>query len=305
MSIAHWFSRVLLLVLLMSFFLHPSVLKALSISPAYQDIQLNNFNEVAVAKLKIENPFEYAISLKLLPVFYDPIKQLPLISFDQSGVLETTNIPKYIEISTPELEIAGNSSSEVEIEITANNHLLAGGNTVAILAYENQLNESENNSSLIQGLISILFINYKVDEKVSLSLNKVKGWSWPIMFFKADQLQLEFANNGNSFITPRGKIEITDIFGRIIATGIINMDSQKVFSGSSKIIEVPISHQNWTFPVSIFQISLKGSAGTDETAFSWKNWSTYFSFWFFLVLLTIIFLFLTFKYQLRKKINAK
>ena len=72
--------------------------------------------------------------------------------------------------------------------------------------------------------------------------------AWTEIFYFPKTVKLRFGNNGNTHVVPRGKVEIKNKQGEIVAQGIINGDSGKVLPESFRVLEVPmrrIKHWNW------------------------------------------------------------
>jgi len=247
--------RKLWLLFLMAFFILPKEIlgvegKGAYLSPPFADIEISN-KEDKVFELEIGNQSEKDLVFELSVVDFG--------SLDESGGVAflTTNSDKYerkyalaswISLEKSEVVVAAKSKEKIKITILNKESLLPGGHYGAVLAtLRNEEKSVGDKVGLNQSMATLLYVQKSGDEKRNLILRNII-WQNPTLKF-IDLIDLRFENNGNTHLVPRGKVEIKNIFNKVVAEGIINEGSVKILPETFRKMVVEINYfKKWKWP---------------------------------------------------------
>ncbi len=76
-------------------------------------------------------------------------------------------------------------------------------------------------------------------------------------FFLPESLSARFQNSGNVFVTPYGRVEISDFLGREVGSGIVNENSLVSLPESIRTYPIPLSYNTKLLLPGIYKASLK------------------------------------------------
>ena len=247
--------RKLWLLFLLALFIFPKEIlgvesKGAYLSPPFADIEIIN-NEDKEFELEIGNDGEADLVFELSVVDFG--------SLDESGGVAflTVNPDKgerkyalasWISLEKSEVVVAAKSKEIVKITILNKESLLPGGHYGAVLAtLRNEEKSLGDKVGVNQSLASLLYVQKSGNEKRNLVLRNIY-WRNPTLKL-LDEVELRFENNGNTHLVPRGKVEIKNIFNKVVAKGIINEASAKILPESFRKMIVEINYfQKWKWP---------------------------------------------------------
>lgn len=177
----------------------------------------------------------------------------------------------FVELQRDLVQLPPNKPEEIRFAVRNSPDLSPGGHYAAIIA---QLVSDDDRpvQQVLPALSSVLLIRKQGGERYHLSLvdqqkeNKFFRFSFPKV------LELTFLNEGNVHVTPRGVIEIKDVFGRLTHKGIINEGSFFVLPQVRRRIPVTIQQVFSTFPLMFYTINVHGRSEPGDVRY-FQNYS--------------------------------
>lgn len=203
-----------------------------SISPPFQEVLINSNDSQKTSEIEIKNNTNSLAVFNISAVDFGSLDNSGGVIFlgsSESGERKY-GLASWIQLEKNQLILEPNSSQKIKVTISNKESLSPGGHYGAVLITLNSNLEQGNNVGLKQSYASLFFVK-KIDGAInSLKLNKI-DFSHNIFWIKK-QIKLNFLNDGNVHLVPRGKIIITDSFGRTVFKQSINIDSSIIIPES-------------------------------------------------------------------------
>ncbi len=247
--------RKLWLLFLLALFIFPKEIlgvesKGAYLSPPFADIEIIN-NEDKEFELEIGNDGEADLVFKLSVVDFGSLDESGGVAFLTANPSKDERkyaLASWISLEKSEVVVAAKSKEIVKITILNKESLLPGGHYGAVLAtLRNEEKSLGDKVGVNQSLASLLYVQKSGNEKRNLVLRNIY-WRNPTLKL-LDEVELRFENNGNTHLVPRGKVEIKNIFNKVVAKGIINEASAKILPESFRKMIVEINYfQKWKWP---------------------------------------------------------
>lgn len=245
--------------------------KTIEISPAFVDITLGEEGD--------EKSFEILITNKTNKKIKVDFSSLDFKQTDPSGAIGflgkeignyTYSLSSFLTFDNPSLEINSGEKKKLTVTVTNREDLSPGGHYAAVIIRQNQSGDGKN-TLVSPALSSLIYLNKKGGERYNLSFKDINFPKLPVVFSYPSTSLITFQNDGNVHLTPYGRADITDIFGRLIYKGIINEGSIKVLPQSRRYIPVYSKRISYSLPVSINKISISGHDSLNKTKFSYEE----------------------------------
>jgi hypothetical protein len=215
--------------------------EGISISPTYQQVTLNQGQTTQTFNVQLTNNQATAQTVDL--------STADLNTFNTNGVLfvgsNPTDLQKRYEL-TPwmtlglkQLTLQPNQSINEPVTINNEADLAPGGHYGAVLIQSagSSGNGTQKNTIGINSIgTSLIFLTKVGGDTYHLSLTKVQ--SPHSIFNLPSTITLKFNNVGNTQVTPRGYITITDPTHKLVSKGVINTDSDIIFPSTSRYYTV-------------------------------------------------------------------
>ena len=247
--------RKLWLLFLLALFIFPKEIlgvesKGAYLSPPFADIEIIN-NEDKEFELEIGNDGEADLVFKLSVVDFGSLDESGGVAFLTANPSKDERkyaLASWISLEKSEVVVAAKSKEIVKITILNKESLLPGGHYGAVLAtLRNEEKSLGDKVGVNQSLASLLYVQKSGNEKRNLVLRNIYWRNPTLKLF--DEVELRFENNGNTHLVPRGKVEIKNIFNKVVAKGIINEASAKILPESFRKMIVEINYfQKWKWP---------------------------------------------------------
>jgi hypothetical protein len=157
----------------------------------------------------------------------------------QSSFIQKHGLRSWLSIDPASISIEPGKTVDITARIVNDDSLAPGGHYAAVVAsVVGDINVQENGVSISQKLTSLVFATKTGGEKYDLSLKKIAYTSpWSKL---PKNVKLQFANNGNVHVVPRGTVELRNNTGHTVAKGIINEASSYVLPESERDIIVAL-----------------------------------------------------------------
>ncbi len=248
------------LVLFTSFslFFAPSTLaksgNSVTLSPAIVDIDGSAIQEGGYT-VSIFNGSDVVLQVRLSFVPFEQNSDRKLVfNTKQNSVLSEFLIP-----SAESFQLDPRTTSAINLVPTSDLQLLKEDHFESIFFDISTVDTSDENggknTNISSSIALLVFFRNGLDSQVSFEANLLSKVSSVILEIP-DKIELEIANSGNSYSVPRGLVRVKDHFERVVSQGILNTDSTRILPQQSKTIGVEMSHNQFSYPVSLVKLYL-------------------------------------------------
>lgn len=248
-----------------------------TVEPAYQEIVLGEQSAVATASVTVRNTTGQATTFEVYALEFpnvDHFGSLQFIDFAQAE--NSAKQAPYIHFDAQQFVLEPHHQRVVALRIADRAELKPGGTYTAVVIRA-QAQVRVGQQVVVPALTSQLLIRKQHGEIRNLSLTDVGGDPAVLGFWLPKRITLQFANNGNVHLLPRGTVTITDLFNRTIAKGVINDASYYVLPSRNRTIAVELKRLRWTLPISVLTVWVNGGAQT--THYQYESTFIYISPW--------------------------
>lgn len=167
---------------------------------------------------------------------------------DSGGLLFVGTSPQQLKqeyglakwLVLPSTNIVAPPHQAVPVSVLVQNRpdLAPGGHYGALLFYLGNNGSSRGQVNITPVATALLFVTNLNGATYRLDLQSVQS---PHSFFKLPtSVSFRFYNKGNTFLTPRGFITLTDPHGKLVAKGIINAASSLILPQTVRNYAVPL-----------------------------------------------------------------
>lgn len=275
----------------------------IEIEPAVIDVDITESEPEKDISFSITNHNDYPITLELTPINFQQ-KDLTGITQFLGETSETFDysLASYIHIPFEELQIEPGEKRDVEITIRNRQDLSPGGHYAGIIARQVVDNVPEELTAVRPAVSTLLFLRKTGGERFNLSIQDV---NWPESTFEMTypkKITITFQNEGNVHLTPYGRVEIRDMFNRLISKGIINSASSYVFPSSRRRLEIDMKQLRQPLPVSFNKFTINGQDSLKKTTYLYQETYIYYDPIPAIVLIITSIGFMTFVARNKKKL---
>lgn len=241
---------LLLLISGMLFFSSPLYIAAASdgliISPAFQEILLDQTNKNQEFTVSLTNNTNTTITLKLSMFDFGSLDESGGVAFlGASNDLENKySLASWMRPEKEIITLTPYTTEDIRVAVENSASLSPGGHYGA-LAFQTDIQTNITNdvslqSVAIQQLFSTLVFVKKIGGEIYGLDFKEQEYNNAVVKFQ-DTLRLRFQNTGNVHLTPRGIAMVTDPLGRVVAKGIINPESGLILPETSRVYAVHLN----------------------------------------------------------------
>jgi hypothetical protein len=215
--------------------------------------------DITVGSSQPENAFYLTVGNNIQTETTFDISVVDFGSLDETGgiafltVNDDKNERKYALASWISLEketvtVMPGKTEKIKVTILNKDSLTPGGHYGAVLAtVRSSATGVQDTVGINQSLASLIYVLKTGGEKPNLTFKSLE-FNRNIFYFPKT-VDLRFQNSGNVHVVPRGKVEIKDQNGVIVAKGIINGDSGKILPETFRVMELPINRvRSWIWP---------------------------------------------------------
>jgi len=224
-----------------------------SITPFFQDITLAAEQSRSSFSVEIANNTQNTALFKLFILDFGALDEsggVALFGAEQN-LTNKYGLAAWAELDRSELLLQSGEKQTIQVTVQNTKELSPGGHYAAIVAkIESGKKESINESAEIAlnpSFTSLMFLRKLGGELHGLELKDqeiVKN-----IFQRPLAIKLRFQNTGNVHEVPRGLVRVTDMFGREVARGIINLESALILPETARIFPITLRDTSWAiFP---------------------------------------------------------
>jgi hypothetical protein len=215
-----------------------------SINPFFQEITLAKDQPAVPFQLEVANNNNLPVVLRLSVLDFGALDESGGVAFlgAEGGPEQKYGLASWISLENDTLVLGSGEKQFVKGTIQNKESLSPGGHYGAIFFKIEKGSDvpidNQNNVTLDPSFASLLFVRKIGGEIYGLQLSDENTSS--NLFMLPNTTRLRFQNTGNVHVTPRGTVEISDPFGRIISRGIINGESGIILPETFRVFPTPI-----------------------------------------------------------------
>jgi hypothetical protein len=256
---------------------------ALTIAPAMVEVVLSENETEETVEFSLINNSSDSVLLDIYPVNFRSKGDYGQIGFDRIGTYDFPLV-SYVTFQEKTVEILPQQIRKISAVIQNRQDLSPGGHYVALIAQLSKLDGSSSASELYPALSSLILIRKEGGEQFNLSMKDTNFPRGMFALFYPVEITLLFQNEGNVHVVPYGRVEVRDIFGRLIRKGTINTSSLNVMPSSRRYIAVDMKESSWSLPLSINFLEVKGRDSLNKTNFLFRETYVHINPYLFLLL---------------------
>jgi len=214
-----------------------------SISPPLIDMVINQADNEKSFVLNISNHSPSSEVFKLSVLDFGSLQEsagVAFFGFEKKELENKYSLASWIKLEKDAFVVDPDQTLPVKITIINRQSLSPGGHYGAILVkLDDQNSDQTRLVGLTQNYASLIFVKKTGGEVYGLDLAETNFKPNPIIMTK--EINLRFENVGNVHLVPRGKVEIEDPRGKLVAKGIVNSDSAIIMPESFRNYFVKIN----------------------------------------------------------------
>lgn len=244
--------------------------KGITVSPSFQEIEIERDVPEASASFTLTNSHESPVEFELFAYDFqqrDHFGSLALLDGFETAYAHT--LTSFLRFTEDRLVLPPGESREVSVTIQNRDSLSPGGHYAAIII--RQVQHEDELREVLPALSTLLLIRKKGAEQFHLSIDRVDWKRSSIRFSIPNTVPVLFQNDGNTHITPRGKLEIKDLQERVVYQGIVNQDSVFVLPGTQRRIPIQVRKSRWVAPVMVMSMTIEGTGSPGELSYSHED----------------------------------
>jgi hypothetical protein len=208
----------------------------ITISPVQKEIVVSSGLVEATTNVVLTNHTGKNLVGTIRLVDFKTLNETSGLIFSQAGIsTDKYGLANWMTLPNGEvINVLNGQATTIPVHITNRADLAPGGHygaVVVTLGTSGQANASQASSSFKQELVSLILVRKVGGEDYGLLLDSMKvdrGGEVP------DVVTLKFRAGGNTHVTPRGYVAVSDSRGTVIAKGTINTDSIAILPGTSR-----------------------------------------------------------------------
>jgi len=235
------------------------------ISPAYVDVDLPTKSASVAFPLTYANRSQASITLELFPLDFRQSNPNGGIGFlGESAGEYSYSLSSYLSFETNRVDLEPGETKTVIITARNRQDLTPGGHYAAVIARQVQNDSSE--TTIAPAVSTLIYLRKVGGEIYNLSLDSL---SWPrtISFSYPSTITALFQNEGNIHLVPTGRMEVTDLFGRMLYTGNLNEGFVRVLPESRRYIPIYLKRQAIPLPLSVNTMRFTGTDSLRKVTF--------------------------------------
>ena len=251
----------------------------ISIEPFSENLSLVPSQASASTIIKLTNNSSVARTFQVNTVDFGSLDEtggLILLGENATALQKKYGLTKWLTVASPSIQVPARQTANISILVINRDDLAPGGHYGAVVFTETDSSPATGEVGVRQAISTLLFVQKLGGEKYGLTLENVsRDNSW----WQTLELKLHFHNAGNIDVIPRGVVTLIDPLGKVVARGIVNDGSSRVFPEAKRSYTVDLN----TISASIIpgQYKIKVQYRYDgKSSFETYNTSLYyFNFW--------------------------
>lgn len=270
--------------------------------PAYTDVTIDASQSAKQIKFSYTNHSSTPITLDLFPIDFKQQNNGSLSFLGQSSGAYSYSLSSFLSFDTNRLYVPAGETRQLIVTIKNREDISPGGHYAAVVARMVSNTNHDGKTSVLPSVSSLILMKKTGGEHYDLSLLRT---DWPdhlVEFGIPQSIDLLFQNDGNVHLIPYGQVVVKDVFGRVVAQGIINDSSLIIFPEVQREINADFTVRRTQFPVSFDTMTITGQDSIQKVQYHYVNSFIYINPYFAICLfLLIVFLFHFWRVRRKKK----
>jgi hypothetical protein len=271
-------SSTIIVLFLIPFFLSPITIFAqsknggLDISPAYSDITVGKPGERKEILFTFTNRTQTVLQLELFPIDFSQTGTQGTISFlNTSAGNYTYSLASFLSFASRDITI--NTGEKVDVPVTVTNRpdLRPGGHYAAVVARLKNSGDTSDETKILPSVAGLIYLRKTGGERYNISLKDIQGFPSFITFSIPKTVTLLFQNEGNVHLVPYGRVDVTDMTGKLVQKGIVNTPSYILLPESRRKISVSLDVVGSLLPISLQTMKIYGHDAKYKTTYLYQN----------------------------------
>lgn len=236
----------------------PAPKGSIQVTPAFVDIELAEGEQEKKLEISYINHSNTAVTLEMSAIDFKQQGERGEIGFlGQSSGSYSYSLSSFLSFESNQIQLGPGEKRVFKVTVANREDLSPGGHYAAVIAKVVPDGQVDN-TSVLPSVSSLILIRKTGGERFNLSMIKA---NWPpsfISFTYPKVVELLFQNEGNVHVIPYGKVEVRDMFGRLLSKGTINSASLVIFPEVRRYIDAEMIRVGRSFPVSFNTVTIKG-----------------------------------------------
>ena len=211
----------------------------ITISPAITNINLMQAQTTASFPIEVTNNTRASAHITISAEDFTALNQNGDISYLKEGSKTPHGLASALSSSPTQLVLEPGEQEHLTITIANTDQLAPGGHYGAVVFKLTDAPSISGNVSVNQTVTSLVFLSTYGQgiQKLSVTNPKIAA----VWVEIPNTVNLVLANVGNTQTVPRGIVEISDRSGKVIAHGLININSGLILPGSSRLFSTGLT----------------------------------------------------------------
>jgi hypothetical protein len=244
----------------------------IAVSPAIEQIALGAGQSSASFKVEVINNNSVAVTLQASSEDFTALNTSGSVAFlGNSSSASPHGLAYWISPIANLITIAPDSSQSVSVSITNTNTLPLGGHYGAVIfkALPSVSSARGNNLTANEGIATLVFLTTHTGGVQAVTLDTPDVGS--VLTTLPSSIDLVLNNTGNTQTAPRGVVTISDRSGKIIARGIINIDSGLVLPDTTRLYDVNLNYLKSSFLPGNYHLNINYEASNNSVLLTYTK----------------------------------
>lgn len=267
------FSSVLILILFLSpITVHAEQKGSLEITPAFSEVVLDEPSQEQKIEITFINHGTKTVNLEVFPIDFKQSGEFGEISFlNQQPGSYSYSLSSFLSLEQNQLELKGGEKTVFKVTIKNREDISPGGHYAAVVGKVVDTANDSTSAAIAPSLASLILLRKTGGERFNLSLVDVAYPSGLVRFDYPSLFNIKFQNEGNIHLIPYGRVEIKDMFGRLIYQGTVNPPSHIVFPETTRQIRAELIPIENSLPISLNTLEIKGQDSIKKVNYSFHE----------------------------------
>jgi hypothetical protein len=231
----------------------PAVTQGITITPVFQQVNIPEGADQQPINFSVTNNEKSTQTLSLSAADFNTLNEtggLLFVGANPTALQKKYGLAEWLALPQKQIVLQPGQTVQIKGSVLNLATLSAGGHYGALmLTSAGPGNSGPNNITLHPIASSLIFVTKLGGDTHRLGLSNVSLNR--SLFHLPGSVTLRFHNDGNTHLTPRGTVTITNSSGKLISKGIINVDSGIILPETFRRYYVPLQ--------SVSQANLPGS----------------------------------------------
>lgn len=245
---------------------------SIQIEPAYIEVVLDEKSSEKSFDITVKNNSSKNISLDIFPIDFQSSGVRGGVTFLGQDISSYSySLSSFLSFETNRLDIDLGEERKLTVTVRNRPDLSPGGHYAAVVARLVSDPKTSDTNIISPALSSLIFMRKEGGEIFNLSIKEVDFPNSAVSFGLPREVEAVFQNDGNVHVVPYGRLEVKDIFGRILYKGVLNTSSAIVMPETRRVITTQVKKTGWTLPLSVNELSIRGTDSLKKTSYLYKD----------------------------------